>query len=97
MSSPIDKKTLEYLAKLARLDLKPKEEEKLLKDLQKILDYFEELKEVDTKDAEAVAGGAELKNVFRGDGERENTNQGEGIGAFPESEKGFLKIPPVFE
>ena len=44
MAALINKKTLEYLAALARLKLKPQEEKKLLKDLQKILDYFEQLK-----------------------------------------------------
>lgn len=103
----IDKKSLEHLAELARLELEPKEEEKLLNDLQKILAYFEELKLLDTSDVEpmnphtkfgvGVNGGTNLKNVFREDEERENTNTGAGVDAFPESERGFLKVPPVFE
>lgn len=97
MPSLINKKTLEYLANLARIELDPREEEKLLKDLQKILDYFEELKTLDTKNVEPLTGGTRLKNVFRDDGERENTNHGAGVEAFPETHDGFLKIPPVFE
>ncbi len=45
MASPIDKKTLEHLAELARIKLDGRQEEKLLHDLGKILDHFEELKE----------------------------------------------------
>jgi aspartyl-tRNA(Asn)/glutamyl-tRNA(Gln) amidotransferase subunit C len=108
MSSPINKKTLEYLAELARIELDSREEEKLLKDLQKILDYFEELKVLDTKNIEPLTGphsaegyekasGTSLKNVFRDDGERQKTNHGAGVEAFPETHDGFLKIPPVFE
>ena len=97
MSSPIDKKTLEYLANLARIELNPKEEKKLLEDLKKILDHFEELKELDTKNVEAMAGGTNLKNVFRDDETAAATNKQAGVHAFPQTEKGFLKVPPVFE
>jgi len=40
MSHLITKKTLEYLAELSRIELKKENEEKLLKDLQKILGLF---------------------------------------------------------
>ena len=103
----INKKTLDHLAKLARVELRKDEEEKLIKDLSKILDYFNELQELDTSRVAPMAGGTDLKNVFRND-ELENpgaeqarygagTNRGEGTDAFPEQEDGFLKIPPVFE
>lgn len=93
----IDKETLEHVAELARIELTPHEEEKLLIDLQKILDYFEELTSLDTSGVKAMSGGTALTNVFREDEERENTNQGFGKESFPEKEGGFLKIPPVFE
>jgi aspartyl-tRNA(Asn)/glutamyl-tRNA(Gln) amidotransferase subunit C len=48
------KKTLEYLAELSRIELEKESEEKLLKDFQKILAYFEELKEVDTEKIDPV-------------------------------------------
>jgi aspartyl-tRNA(Asn)/glutamyl-tRNA(Gln) amidotransferase subunit C len=97
MSSSINKEELEHLAKLARLELDPSEEEKLLSDLGNILEHFKELQELDTSNVPPMAGGTDLKNVFREDTERENTNRGAGTEAFPESEKGFLKIPPIFE
>jgi aspartyl-tRNA(Asn)/glutamyl-tRNA(Gln) amidotransferase subunit C len=97
MPSPINKKTLEYLAELARIELNPREEEKLLKDLQKILDYFEELKTLDTKNSGPIIDAGGLKNVFREDEESKNPNRGAGVEAFPETQNGYLKIPPVFE
>lgn len=97
MASAIHKHDLERLAKLARIELDPKEEEKLLKDLASILDYFKELQELDTKDVPPMTGGTDLKNVFRGDAERENTDRGAGTESFPEKEDGYLKVPPVFE
>ncbi|RJP44862.1 Asp-tRNA(Asn)/Glu-tRNA(Gln) amidotransferase GatCAB subunit C [Candidatus Parcubacteria bacterium] len=97
MSSPIDKKTLEHLAELARIELKADEEEKLLRDLGDILARFEELKSLDTSRVEPMSGGTRLMGVFRDDAAGENTGAGEGKNAFPSAEDGFLKIPPVFK
>jgi aspartyl-tRNA(Asn)/glutamyl-tRNA(Gln) amidotransferase subunit C len=97
MASNLTKHDLEHLAKLARIELDPKEEEKLLKDLGNILEYFKELQAVDTASVAPMTGGTDLKNVFRDDAERENTNRGAGVDAFPESKNGFLKVPPIFE
>jgi aspartyl-tRNA(Asn)/glutamyl-tRNA(Gln) amidotransferase subunit C len=97
MASTITKHELEHLAKLSRIELGPNEEEKLLKDLGAMLDYFKQLEELDTTKVAPMTGGTDLKNVFRDDMERENTNHGAGAEAFPETKNGYLKIPPVFE
>ena len=95
--SEINKRELDHLAKLARIELDPKEEEKIIADLGKILDHFTELQALDTQNVAPMTGGTDLKNVFRGDADRENTNRGAGTDAFPETQDGFLKIPPVFD
>ena len=101
MSSSINKKELEHLAELSRIKLDPKEEDKLLADLGSILNYFEELEKLDTSNVPPMTGGTDLLNSFREDlvenGGRENTNQGAGVEAFPESKDGYLKVPAVFE
>lgn len=97
MASPINKKILKHLVDLSRFELEGREETKLLKDLQDIVGYFEELKALDIKDIKLVTDGTNLKNVFREDDDRKDTNIGGGAGNFPEEERGFLKVPPVFE
>ncbi len=97
MASSLSKRDLEHLAKLARIELDPKEEEKLLRDLGNILDYFKELQALDTADIPPMTGGTDLRSVFRGDSEREQTDRGAGTEAFPEKQDGYLKVPPVFE
>lgn len=97
MAESINKHELEHLAKLARIELDPKEEEKLLKDLGNMLEHFKDLQNLPTDNVVPMAGGTDLKNIFREDAERENTNRGAGVEAFPEKEKSFLKIPPVFD
>jgi len=100
MASRITKETLEHLADLARIDLAsaaPGAEEKLLEDLGRIIEYFEELKDVPTDDVSPVTGGTSLENVYREDTDTRSFDREAAIGAFPESKSGFLKIPPVFE
>ena len=97
MSSTIDKKVLEHLAKLARIELDENEQEKLIKDLGNILEHFKALEELDTTNVAPMTGGTDLKNVFRDDTERESTDRGAGVEAFPKSKDGFLEVPAVFE
>lgn len=100
----INEKSLEHLLSLARIEEKdPKRREKLLKDLSKILDYFNELNEVDTKNVESMSGGTFLTDVMRNDGEKyrntdeHNAQREASVSQFPRSENDYLKIPPVFE
>ncbi len=93
----IGKKELEHLADLARIELESHEKEKLLRDLEKILEHFEELKEVNTDSVIPVTGGTDLRNVLREDTIQENRlKPDEARDAFPDKERGYLKVPPVF-
>lgn len=96
----INKKSLEHLADLARLELQANEEEKFLKDLTNILDHFKELEAVNTDNVAPMTGGTELTNVMREDAifaEDHYADAGKITRQFPEHEKGYLKVPPVFE
>lgn len=97
MDSLINKKTLKHLAELARIELNAREEIRLLKDLQKILDYFKELQSLDTAGVEPMNGGTALKNIFRDDASSQDTNHAKGKKDFPEARDGFLSVPAVFE
>lgn len=93
----INKKSLEHLADLARLELVEVEKEKFQKDLGNILNYFDELNGLDTAKVVPMTGGTQLKNVFREDGDAAPFGEpNKLIAAFPESEHRRLKIPPVF-
>ena len=95
----INKKSLEHLADLARIELSENETEKFLKDLGNILNYFKELEGLDTKDVAPMTGGTSLKNVMRADMpfEKDRFDRPDKImEAFPEKERRQLKVPPVF-
>lgn len=93
----ISKEEVQHIAKLARLGLSKKETEKFQKELSKILDYIEKLKEVDISNVEPTSHLAELVNVMREDKECLNpeTKSAELLGLAPSTEKGFLKVKRI--
>lgn len=89
---------MKKLSDLARLENDPREAEKLTADLEKILGHFEELSNLETAKIEPLTGGAFVEDVLRADDSAiNNLTSDRAIVAFPEKEKSFLKVPPVFE
>ena len=93
----LEKKELEHLAELARIELDSKEESRLLEDLWKILDYFKELKEVNTDAVLPMSGGNFTENVFRDEKNYEVLPKELTVKQFPKKKGDFLEVPPVFE
>jgi aspartyl-tRNA(Asn)/glutamyl-tRNA(Gln) amidotransferase subunit C len=91
----LSKETIKYLAELARIRLTEQEENSLLKDLTKIINYFNELQTLDTSNVLPVNGGTNNLNVFRED-EVKDTYKNRGKESFPKTKDGFLEIPSVF-
>ena len=56
---------IEYVAKLARIDLSAQEKKKLQKQLGDILAYIEKLKKLKVDKVEPLSHVLPLKNVFR--------------------------------
>lgn len=96
----INEETVEYLAKLSRVDLEKDEKKKLTGDLEEILSHFEELNEVDTTNVEPMTGGTLQRNVMREDDHdirsQINGSPEDIIAEFPEKARGYLKVPAVF-
>lgn len=95
MEKNLTRHHLKRLAQLARIKIEENKEIKLLADLQKIIDYFEELKALETGRLEPMAGGTKLVNVVRLD-VIDDELLGQGRGSFPEEENNYLKVPEIF-
>ncbi len=63
----LEKKDIEHIAKLARLDLSEEEYEKFGPQLSGILGYIDQLQEVDTSQVEPTAQVTGLENGLRED------------------------------
>ncbi len=92
----LSEKDVSHLAELVRIALTPDEKRSLLRDLEEILAYFEELKTLDTENVPPMTGGTFSENVTREDEAGGALAGMKAVEAFPESQGGFLKVPPVF-
>lgn len=90
-------KDLKNLSMLARIKISTAEEKSLLKDLRKILEHFRILTRLKTGKITPLSGAGFVKNVFRSDVAAETDFSQLNVDQFPEKEKGFLKVPPIFE
>lgn len=91
----IEKKDIENLAKLSRIELSDKEASSLTKDIENILGYVDQLKEVsvDLKDKKV----GENRNVLRED---ENPHESEEftrdiLKEAPNTEDGYIKVKNI--
>lgn len=92
----IDRKTVEHVAKLARLDLAPEALALYEKQLGAILDYIAKLEKLDVTGVEplAHAGG---ENIFREDVTRPPLQRDEALKNAPERTHDFFVVPKVVE
>jgi len=92
----INKKTVENLAELSRLDIKESEQEKIAEDLNSILNYIKELEQVPTQGIN-LDFVKKTNKEFRHDIPQENVTERESlIEPFKDRDGKFLKIPPIF-
>jgi len=90
------------VAELANLELTPDESAQMLKDLNAILDYVAELKDLDTSGVSALAqvsdlSGAEAGSVLRPDVLLPCLDRATVMHQAPETDGAFFKVPKVIE
>jgi len=96
----INKKEVEHIARLARIDLTKKEKDKVTKELGAILGYIDKLKEVKTEGVEPVAHITGLNDVFRKDDNPkgpDSENIKRLLEQAPNEKDGYVKVKSVFE
>ena len=88
---------INHLLELARMELSSQEKEKIVLDLEKILDYVKQLQEKDTTGVEPMTGGSLLENICREDEEKQKQDLSEELKKSAYCQKDdYLKIPPIF-
>lgn len=93
----ISKDTVKYIANLARIKLKPKEEEKISKQLVEIINFIDKLKEVDISNCEPTSHILPISNVFREDKSSESLPVEEVLKNAPQRKSNFFVVPKVIE
>jgi aspartyl-tRNA(Asn)/glutamyl-tRNA(Gln) amidotransferase subunit C len=93
----ISKDTVKYVANLARIELSEQELEKFSLQLNDILDYINQLKELDISKVSPTAHVLPIKNVKRKDELKASFAVEEILKNAPQKEKTFFKVPKVVE
>lgn len=93
----IDKKTLENLAHLARLEFNPQSEEAMHKDLNKILDWMEQLSQLDTSAVEPLIHMSAEINRLREDLTGTSLPHEQALVNAPNKDSNYFRVPKVIE
>jgi aspartyl-tRNA(Asn)/glutamyl-tRNA(Gln) amidotransferase subunit C len=91
----LDREQVHKVATLARLSLTEEEEERFTTQLGSILDYFEQLNELDTENVQPTARAIDVSNVTRQD-DLETWKERESIlECAPDRDGDFFKVPKI--
>ena len=93
----IDRKTVENVAKLARLQLSGEELDRYGKQLGAILDYIAKLEKLDVSGLEPLAHAVDTANVFRDDVPRPSLPRDAALQNAPEKTADFFIVPKIIE
>ncbi len=91
----ISKEQVQYVARLARLELEPEQLDNFARQLATILDYMETLSRVDTTGVEPTAHVLSITNAFRRDQVRQHLDRSQALANAPASEEGSFVVPKV--
>ena len=93
----IDKNTINKIARLSRIKLDGKESEDYIKDLNSILDWVEQLNEINTDNVEPLTNISSSVLPKRDDISEDINSTEEILENAPEKLEGFFSVPKVVE
>ncbi len=95
----VTRENIEHIAKLARLDFSGEEYDKLTTDMNNVLGYIDQLKELDVSNVAPLENINESveKNVFREDKSGPSLSEAEALKNAPKAADGYFLVPKVIE
>ena len=85
------------VAQLARIELNEEEIQNHAEQLEKILDYINQLDKIDTENTPCTTRAIEVNNVFRTDQKKLYKNKEELLDLAPSREDDFFKVPKILQ
>ena len=89
----IDRKLLERVAQNARLELTEDEIKRFLPQMKELMEYFSQLKDVDTSGIKPSFQPVEIRNSLREDEPEECLSQDEALSQTEHKKDGYFKGP----
>ncbi len=93
----MDRKNIEYIAHLSRIELMVNEEEMFIRQLSDILSYVNKLNKINTENVKPLVYPLNMSNVFRDDELDESSSREEVLSNAPSTMGFFFKVPKVIE
>ncbi|MEO1095533.1 MAG: Asp-tRNA(Asn)/Glu-tRNA(Gln) amidotransferase subunit GatC [Cyanobacteria bacterium J06638_28] len=91
----IDHEQVRKVAHLARLELDPEEEGQFTTQLNSILEYVEQLSELDTTEVQPTTRAIEVSNITRTDQLESLSDRKSLLDNAPDREDDFIKVPKI--
>ena len=88
---------VDYVARLARLEVTQEEKEKFTAQLNDILLYIDQLNELDTKGVAPMSHAIAVTNAFREDQAAESHGTANALANAPDARGEFFRVPKVIE
>ncbi|MBF9252315.1 Asp-tRNA(Asn)/Glu-tRNA(Gln) amidotransferase subunit GatC [Pontibacter sp. 172403-2] len=92
-----DIQTIRKIAHLARLEFNEEKEQEMLQELNKILNWMDQLRALDTEQVEPLIHMSEEVNVLRDDVARNTTTHEEALLNAPRKDSDYFRVPKVME
>ncbi len=93
----VDKKTVRKVARLARIAVPEEKLEPMAEELNGILNWIEQLNEVDIEDVEAMTTPVKMAMPMRDDVVTDGDIRDKVLANAPKTEDGFFVVPKVVE
>ena len=97
MAQQIDSEIIDQVAILAKLELTETEKQQAMEDMQKMLDYIDQLNELDTSRTEPLAHLFPVENVFREDEAVNGDDRVAMLKNAPRQKEGQYQVPKTIE
>ncbi len=91
----VSREQVKNIARLAKLQFNPQEEEQFTEQFNQILAYVEKLDELDTESVEPTTHVLDLNNVLREDHVTQWLTQDNALANAPVKKSGFFSVPKV--
>ena len=93
----VTKEDVQYIAHLARLQVSDDEAENLKEDMNQILNYMDDLAEVDTSEVEPLEHVTDLEYRLREDEASEPVDHEDALKNAPDADSDYFRVPRVID
>jgi len=93
----ISEQEVRHVADLGKLALSDQEIQRLGRELNRILEYFQQLQELDTDQVPSTSHAIQMENVYRSDQVTASLGVEEAVSNAPDRADEFFRVPRIIE